>query len=144
MEVRFDFTLNAHRYGVVEQAIFKMVLRGIESSQAISELLWIFSDSVKASAFQKLVNGQILHANLSSNRIRPSDGVLSVIRVCHASTFEIEMPSNVLPLMTEGAMLIEDRQIITNILHTILPSAKIDYLASSLSFRMSEVSSKHG
>ena len=55
MEVKFDFTLNSRRFGVVEQAIFKLVLRGVSSAQGISESLWIFSDDVKATAIEKII-----------------------------------------------------------------------------------------
>ena len=68
MEVKFDFTLNSRRFGVVEQAIFKLVLRGVSSAQGISELLWIFSDDVNATAIQNLVNIQALRADLESRK----------------------------------------------------------------------------
>lgn len=106
MEVKFDFMLNARRYGVVEQAIFRMVLRGIDSAQAISELLWIFSDYVKATAIQKLVNHQVLRAELRSNRLFLSDGIISIIEACRDCTYAVELPEILLPEMTDGGLLV--------------------------------------
>lgn len=143
MEVRFDFTLNPRRYGVLEQTIFKMVLRGIDSAQGISELLWIFSDDVKAAAIQKLVNSQVLRADLSSRKLYLSDGILSIIDACHDCVYTVELPKILLSKMVEGALLIDDRQMIVSILNHILPGISTDFLASALSFSIVEVNCQH-
>ena len=54
MEVKFDFSLNHRFHGVVEQGIFRLVLRGIDSVQAISDLLWVFSDEGWANLMAKI------------------------------------------------------------------------------------------
>lgn len=143
MEVKFDFMLNKHRFGVVEQTIFNMVLRDIDSAQAISALLWIFSDDVKAAAIQKLVNSQVIRADLSANKLYLSDGILSVISACHDRTYAIELPEILLSQMTEGMLLIENQQVAASILNHILPDISIDFLASALSFCITEVSREH-
>ena len=143
MKVKFDFMLNSQRYGVVEQAIFKMVLRGIDSAQGISELLWLFSDDVKAVALQKLVNSQVLRADLSSNRLFLSDGILSIISICHDRTFEIKLPDILLSQMSNGQLLMDNPQVTASILGHILPDVSIDFLRSVLFFSITEVGCSH-
>lgn len=143
MEVKFDFTLNPRRYGVVEQTIFKMVLRGIDSAQGISELLWIFSDDVKATAIQKLVNSQVLRADLASNKLYLSDGITSIISACHDDIYTVEMPEILLSKMTSGTLLVENQQVIAGILNHILPGISVDFLASVLFFSITEVNCGH-
>ena len=135
--------LNSQRYGVVEQAIFKMVLRGIDSAQGISELLWLFSDDVKAVALQKLVNSQVLRADLSSNRLFLSDGILSIISICHDRTFEIKLPDILLSQMSNGQLLMDNPQVTASILGHILPDVSIDFLRSVLFFSITEVGCSH-
>lgn len=153
MEVKFDFSLNERRYGVVEQTIFKMVLRGIDSAEAISALLWIFSDDVKATAIQKLVNSQVLRADLTSGKLYLSDGIISIISACHNSTYTVELPESLLSQMTEGVLLVESQQSIEiqreidqlkiSILNHILPDISIAFLAPTLTFSITEVSPEH-
>ena len=136
MEVKFDFRLNDNLYGVVEQAIFRLVLRGIDSAQAISELLWVFSDEVKAAAIQKLVNNQLLRSELKSNRLALSDGLLSIIEACHAGTYSVDMPDSLMLKMIDDSIGIEDRQLISIILKHILPGINMEYIVKSLAFSM--------
>lgn len=136
MEVKFDFRLNDNLYGVVEQAIFRLVLRGIDSAQAISDVLWVFSDEVKATSIQKLVNNQLLRAELKSNRLALSDGLLSIIEACHAGTYSLDLPDSLMQKMIDDTIWIEDRQLISIILKHILPSINMEYIVKSLAFSM--------
>lgn len=136
MEVKFDFRLNDNLYGVVDQAIFRLVLRGIDSAQAISDLLWVFSDEVKATSIQKLVNNQLLKAELKSNRLALSEGLLSIIEACHAGTYSVDMPDALMPKMIDASIWIEDRQLISIILKHILPGVNMEYIVRSLVFSM--------
>lgn len=136
MEVKFDFRLNDNLYGVVDQAIFRLVLRGIDSAQAISDLLWVFSDEVKATSIQKLVNNQLLKAELKSNRLALSEGLLSIIEACHAGTYSVDMPDSLMPKMIDASIWIEDRQLISIILKHILPGVNMEYIVRSLVFSM--------
>lgn len=136
MEVKFDFRLNDNLYSVVDQAIFRLVLRGIDSAQAISDLLWVFSDEVKATSIQKLVNNQLLKAELKSNRLALSEGLLSIIEACHAGTYSVDMPDSLMPKMIDASIWIEDRQLISIILKHILPGVNMEYIVRSLVFSM--------
>lgn len=143
MEVKFDFTLNSRRFGVVEQAIFKLVLRGVSSAQGISELLWIFSDDVKATAIQKLVNSQVLRADLASSKLYLSDGIVAIIDACHDCTYTVEIPKILLSHTTDGTFLVKDRQVITAILNHILPDVRVDFFVPVLFFSITEVKCEH-
>lgn len=143
MEVKFDFTLNSCRFGVVEQAIFKLVLRGVSSAQGISELLWIFSDDVKATAIQKLVNSQALRADLASRKLYLSDGIVAIIGACHDCTYTVEIPEILLSHSADGTVLVENRQVITAILNHILPDISVDFFAPVISFSITEVKCEH-
>lgn len=136
MEVKFDFRLNDNLYGVVEQAIFRLVLRGIDSAQAVSDVLWVFSDEVKAMSIQKLVNNQLLRAELKSNRLALSDGLLSIIEACHAGTYSVDLPDSLMQKMIDDTIWIEDRQLISIILKHILPGINMEYIVKSLAFSM--------
>ena len=139
MEVKFDFSLNHRFHSVVEHAVFRLVLRGIDSAQAISELLWVFSEEVKATAIQRLVNNQLLRADLISNRLSLSDGVLAIIEACHHSSYSLELPDTLVSRLANEVMWIEERQMISIILRCILPGINLDYLAKSLFFSMTLV-----
>lgn len=145
MKVKFDFTLNERRYGVVERAIFRMVLRGLDSAQGIAALLWIFSDEVKATAIQKLVNTQVLRAELAANRLYPSDGIVSVLNACHDHSYElpVELPEALRTQMREGTVTLEDQRVSAAILGYLLPQVNVSFLASALSFHMTEVGGEH-
>lgn len=150
MNVKFDFKLNAHKYGIVEQIIFKIVLCGIDANdfhrssvKQISDSLWIFSDSVKAIAIQKLVNTQILRADLLSKELCLSDGIMALIKACNTRSYTIDMPKVILSQMSEGTFLIENRQLARSILHTLLPKIDIDLWASSLSFVITKENLHH-
>lgn len=143
MEVKFDFTLNSRSFGVVEQVIFKLVLRGISSAQGISELLWIFSDDVKAAAIQKLVNRQVLRADLASSKLYLSEGIVAIIGACHDCTYTVEIPEILLAHATDGTVLVKDRQVVAAILDQILPDISVDFFAPVLFFSITEVKCEH-
>lgn len=143
MEVKFDFTLNSRLFGVVEQTIFKLVLRGVSSAQGISELLWIFSHDVKATAIQKLVNSQVLRADLVSSKLYLSDGLVAIIGACHDCTYTVEIPEILLSHTTDGTVLVKNRQVIATILNHILPDISVDFFAPVLFFSITEVKSEH-
>lgn len=143
MEVKFDFTLNSHIFGIVEQAIFKLVLRGVSSAQGMSELLWIFSDDVKATAIQKLVNSQVLRADLTSSKLYLSDGLVAIIGACHDCTYTVEIPEILLSHTTDGTVLVKNRQVIAAILNHILPDISVNFFAPILFFSITEVKSEH-
>lgn len=143
MDVKFDFSLNERRYGVVAQAIFRLVLRGINSVPAISDLLWVFSGSVKATAIQQLVNHQILRADLQSHSLFLSDGIVSIIDACHNRTYTVDLPETMLSRIANSVLWTEDRQVNTGILRHMLPNIDMDFLAASLSFSIISVRCTH-
>lgn len=129
MTVKIDFSLR-HRFGVVEQTIFRLVLNGLTDSQQISDLLWVFSDEVIANAFRKLVNQQIIRVDIESHKLSLSDAVIALIDICTHSSFEIDIPDEN-PLIVESAdYCIENTAIEakTAILVELLPKVKRSFL----------------
>ena len=144
MRIQFDFALTDTKYGVVEQTIFRLVLRGIDSAQAISSLLWIFSEEVKARALQKLVNNQILRADLQCNKLALSEYTASIINACKHNEYDLDIPDALLANMREGLLIVDEINIKENILQLLLPGINTAYLADSLVFTLRIMGDYHG
>ena len=136
MKIKIDFALN-RRFGVVENAIFRLVLNGLTSTDQISGLLWIFSDEVIANAFRKLVNQQIVCADMDSRSLMLSEPVVAIIDTCINNSYEIEVPENLLGTMSDGHLLIDDAKTKESIINQLLPGIKLGFLAGSLDFVIS-------
>ena len=137
MTVQIDFALN-RRFGVVEQTIFRLVLNGLTNIQQISNLLWIFSDEVIANAIRKLVNQQVLCADLDARTLSLSEAVLSIIDTCLNNSYDIKIPDTLVNKATDGNLLITDTKVKEAILAQLLPNIKIGFLADSLDFNICE------
>ena len=137
MTVQIDFALN-RRFGVVEQTIFRLVLNGLTNIQQISNLLWIFSDEVIANAIRKLVNQQVLCADLDARTLSLSEAVLSIIDTCLNNSYDIKIPDTLVNKATDGNLLITDTKVKEAILAQLLPNIKIGFLANSVDFNICE------
>ena len=137
MTVQIDFALN-RRFGVVEQTIFRLVLNGLTNIQQISNLLWIFSDEVIANAIRKLVNQQVVCADLDARTLSLSEAVLSLIDTCLNNSYDIKIPDTLVNKATDGNLLITDTKVKEAILAQLLPNIKIGFLADSLDFNICE------
>ena len=137
MTVQIDFALN-RRFGVVEQTIFRLVLNGLTNIQQISNLLWIFSDEVIANAIRKLVNQQVVCADLDARTLSLSEAVLSIIDTCLNNSYDIKIPDTLVNKATDGNLLITDTKVKEAILAQLLPNIKIGFLADSLDFNIYE------
>lgn len=137
MTVQIDFALN-RRFGVVEQTIFRLVLNGLTNVQQMSNLLWIFSDEVIANAIRKLVNQQVVCADLDARTLSLSEAVLSIIDTCLNNSYDIKIPDTLVNKATDGNLLITDTKVKEAILAQLLPNIKIGFLANSLDFNICE------
>ena len=137
MTVQIDFALN-RRFGVVEQTIFRLVLNGLTNIQQISNLLWIFSDEVIANAIRKLVNQQVVCADLDARTLSLSEAVLSIIDTCLNNSYDIKIADTLVNKATDGNLLITDTKVKEAILAQLLPNIKIGFLADSLDFNICE------
>lgn len=137
MKVKFDFTLS-QRFGVVERTIFELILRGLTNTKQISNLMWVFSDEVIASAFRKLVNQQILCADLETQTLALSEPVQALIEKCLDNSYDLEMPENLIKLMLDGRLPIDDSKTKEVIIAQLLPGIKLGFLVNSLDFSISE------
>lgn len=134
MKVKFDFSLG-RSFGVIEQTIFRLVLNGITDTQQISDLLWVFSDRVIAIALRKLVNEQILKADINSKTLSLSDSIEAIIEMCIKTTDDLQIPDSLQEMTDDkGCLLIRDVAAKEMILNRLLPEAKLGFLAKSLDF----------
>ena len=138
MNVQIDFTLNRRFFGVVELTIFRLVLNGMTSAGQISNLLWIFSDEVIASAIRNLVNGQILCADLDAHTLSLSEPVLATIDVCLNNQYHINMPDTLIDTMSEGSVFIDDLKTKEAIIAHLMLGVNLNFLAKSLDFYIRE------
>jgi len=136
MKVKFDFTLS-QRFGVVERTVFELVLRGLTSAKQISSIMWVFSDEVIASAFQKLVNLQILCADLEAQTLALSEPVQALIEKCLENSYDLEIPDNLINLMLDDRLIIDDPKTKAVIIAQLLPGVKLGFLINSLDFCIS-------
>ena len=137
MKIKFDFTLN-RRFGVVENTVFRLILSGLTSVQQISSLLWIFSDEVVANAVRKLVNQQIVCADLDSRSIMLSEPIIAIINTCINNSYDVDMPENLLLNFSNGRLLIDEPKTKEAIIAQLLPGIKLGFFANSLDFSISE------
>jgi hypothetical protein len=107
MTVQIDFALS-RRFGMLEQTIFRLVLNGMRSVQEISNLLWIFSDEVIANAIRRLVNQQLLLADVETRSLTLSESTLAVIETSLNNSYDITIPETLVDTMTDGILLITD------------------------------------
>lgn len=136
MRVKFDFTLS-QRFGVVERTVFELVLRGLTSAKQISSIMCVFSDEVIARAFQKLVNLQILRADLETQTLALSEPVQALIEKCLDNSYDLEIPDNLINLMVDGRLIINDAKTKSVIIAQLLPEIKLGFLINSLDFSIS-------
>lgn len=136
MKIKFDFTLS-QRFGVVERTVFELVLRGLTSAKQISSIMWVFSDEVIASAFQKLVNLQILCADLETQTLALSEPVQALIEKCWENSFDLEMQDNLNHLMLDDRLIIDDPKTKAVIIAQLLPGIKLGFLINSLDISIS-------
>jgi len=134
MTVHIDFTLNGRRFGVVEQAIFRLVLNGMTSARRISDLLCVFSDEAIAGAIQNLVCRQLLCADVPSRTLSLSEAVLATIDTCLSNP--LNLPDSLAELMSEGTLHIDDETIKEAIMAQLLPGTKPGFLTKCLDFHI--------
>lgn len=137
MKVKIDFTLS-QRFGVVEQSIFRLVLGGVENTRQISYLLGVFSDAVIANAMRRLVNHQILRADLKTQTLSVSDAVMSIIEICLNTSYDLDMPASLTDKMVDGHLPVTDITVKKAILSKLLLNIKLGFLAKALDFSICE------
>ena len=140
MRVKIDFALN-HNLGAVSQAVFRLVLCGVYDVKTIADLLRIYSNEVLATAIRKLVNIQMLTADLNGGILRLSDPTMALIKRCHDTEFDIDLPDNIIRYMDGNRIVLHDdsgdqamrenyHSIKSGIISILLPGAKVGFLAN--------------
>lgn len=140
MRVKIDFTLSRN-LGAVSQAVFRLVLCGVYDAKTIADLLRIYSNEVLANAIRKLVNIQMLTADLNGGILRLSDPIMALIKKCHDIEFDIDLPDNVISYMDGDRLILHDgggdqalkesyHSIKSGVISLLLPGAKVGFLAN--------------
>ena len=133
MTARIDFSLS-RRFSIVERIIFRLVLGGVREVRTITALLSLFSDSVVANAIKKLVNFQILNADLEAQTLSISESLTAIIEQCLEQSEALELPAGETLMKEDGEIYITDDDTKRKILHALLPDVNVGFLAGSLDF----------
>ena len=133
MTVRIDFSLSG-RFSVVERTIFRLVLDGVKDVKTITMLLCVYSDEVIANAIKKLVNYQILRANLETRTIDFSGSIRVIIEGCIEQSGKLEINVDDDSIFYNGTSWIVDEDIKRQILKSLLPGINTEFLVKSLDF----------
>ncbi len=133
MAATIDFVLSKRRFNVVEQTIFRLVLEGVYDVEEQKQLLCIYSDEVIANAIKKLVNFQILNANIEMRLLNVSEPLLALMESCAAQSQDLQLPAGV-SFQTGDAIHISDEATKRQMLTFLLPAVDIGFLAKSIDF----------
>lgn len=137
MKAQIDFSLSG-RFNIVEHTIFRLVLGGVKDVRIIKALLPIYSDEVLANAIKRLVNFQILRANLKTRILSVSESILAIIEKCLELSQYLELPEETKFVDKDGRMIITDEITKRRILNTLLPGVNIGFLLKSIDFAVCE------
>jgi hypothetical protein len=140
MKVKLEFTLNKAKFGVIDRAIFQLVLNSCTSIKDIKKYLFIFNKNVIAKAICNLVNNQIIIANIPQKTLTLSSPVSALYELTKNQLFDL---SNI----NEAAKQDEVHENIINkndkyfnksqseyILDFILPNVDLTYYVNLLKF----------
>ncbi|MBQ6343426.1 MAG: hypothetical protein IJI41_09905 [Anaerolineaceae bacterium] len=133
MNVSLDFSLSA-QYSVVEQTIFRLVMEKVRDVKTITDLLCVYSNDVIANAIKKLVNDQILRANIETRTLSISDPVMAIIEECLKQSQNLDWPDDSNLILQDSMLIITDNNIKRQILHTLLPEVNLGFLVDSIDF----------
>ena len=144
MIIKIDFVLNDN-VDIVGQTIFHLVINGICNSLVISDLLRIYSDDVIANAIRKLVNGQIISADINKHELQPSSPVVALIEKCLDQVYDIDIPPALQEYHDESKMILgemndnedykkQHQQIKQEIIRELLPDIDMRFLLNYIDF----------
>ena len=131
MKARIDFSLS-NRFGAVEQCVFRLVLAGVCDVQTIRILMSLYSDEVLANAIKKLVNYQMLCANVEARTIGLSDPILALMESCLQYSGTLILPDGLAD--DSEKIYISDVETKQQILKALLPGIKTGFLVKSMDF----------
>ena len=133
MKINIDFSLSG-RFDVVEQTIFRLVIGGVKDVRTIVALLSIYSDEVIANAIRKLVNYQILSANIEARTSSVSEVLLALMEKCIQQSGQLELSIETGIPSDQNKVFITDEVCKRQILNALLPEINTGFLAKSLDF----------
>ncbi len=139
MKVRIDFKLN-RRFGVIEKLVFRLVLNGFSNVREIKLSLPLFCDAVIANAVRRLVNEQLISADVETGTLSLSEAVVAIIAMCQKKSFEIVIPDSLENAILQDGIEVKDNRISEavwlkkTIMKELLPDVILDQYCYSLDF----------
>lgn len=134
MKLKYDFVLS-HRFGVLEKLIYRMVINGVSSVKIITALLPIFSEEVIAFSIRKLVNAQLLSADIGTKTVSLSEVSLLLIDACAEKKVDVDVSDEFIEILSEAnSVVIDDPQVTAVILKNLLPDVRTSFLSGTLDF----------
>ncbi len=143
MRISIDFQLN-RQFDIVEIIIFRLVLNGFTNSKEIAKAMPLFSDSVIANGIKKLVNRQILVADVEAGKLFLSDSLVAIINMCLENKYEIDIPTELEGYIKGEGLLIsaiadeESYSLKQAVFLELLPGIKLDMYLDSIDFILRE------
>lgn len=132
MKLKFDFMLS-NSFGAVEKLIYRLVINGVSSADSIAALLPVFSDEVIALSIRKLVNAQLLNADVESRTVSLSDMSLLLIDSCAKKEFDIDILDEFDSKFSKSNEN-DCSELNAVILRKLLPGVKTSFLSSLIDF----------
>ena len=86
----------------------------------------------------KLVNCQLLVADVERRQLRVSPAVTALAEACRISSFDVVLPEVLLAQMQDGVLLIDNLRIKEAVLQELVPQVRLDFLAKMLEFWIRE------
>jgi sulfur transfer complex TusBCD TusB component (DsrH family) len=148
MKVKLDFMLNKTKFGVIDQAIFQLVLNSCTSIKDIRKYLFIFDKDVLAKAICNLVNNQIILVNISQKTLTLSSPVSALYELTKEHIFDLRQTKKTIELIEayDGVLNIKknylNKYLSEYILGFLLSDIDLAYYAGLLNFTIIKV--KHG
>lgn len=134
MKANIDFLLSEKKFGVVEQTIFRLVSGGVKDVNIIVFLLSIYREDVIANSIKKLVNSQILSADLDNCTLDISEPILTIMESCINQNNHLEFPFKTEENVLDNSCFITGRNEKQQILNCLLPEFNTGFLIDSLDF----------
>lgn len=142
MDVKIDFQLG-RQFGVVERIIFRLVLNGFTDAREIADALPVFSEIVLANGIKRLVNQQILAADVERGALSVSEAILALIEMCLDKRYTVDVPASLTASISNGGLLLESGRdaetvrVKEAILKALLPDVNLQLYRDTLDFVIS-------
>lgn len=150
MKLHVDISLSKG-FGVVERAVFRLVLNGYTDASEIAVALSLFSRPVVANAMRHLVNRQILTIDVASGQLGIAEPFLALMNMCLEEDIYLEVPDELRMAIKQGGVLLDSgasrethyvkselRQLKASLLENMVPGVSLWHYVDSLDFTFTD------